>query len=159
VTCTDALHLVEAIAAGDLAIDDTVRTHFETCPRCASALASARRLDVALKARPQPQAPARFTQSVLGRIRQERWRSEERVDRVFNVAIVVAVFLVLGSIGALTNVGTVLGAARSLWGLLAAVGGQALETAAPMLLTYIAAAGLLMSALGMWWWADRRLSL
>ena len=103
------------------------------------------------------QAPARFTQTVLGRIRQERWRSEERVDRVFNVAIVVAVLLVLGSIVALTNVGTVLGAA--LWGLVAAVGGQALETAAPMLLTYVAAAGLLMSALGMWWWADRRLSL
>ena len=43
--------------------------------------------------------------------------------------------------------------------MLAAVGGQALEAAAPVLLTYIAAAGLLMSALGMWWWADRRLSL
>jgi anti-sigma factor RsiW len=159
VTCTDALHLVEAIAAGDLEIDDSVRTHFETCPRCASALASARRLEAALQARPKPPAPARFTQSVLGRLRQERWRSEERVDRVFNVAILVAVLLVLGSIVALTNVDAALGAARSLWGLMAGVGGQALETAAPMLLTYIAAAGLLMSALGMWWWADRRLSL
>jgi hypothetical protein len=96
---------------------------------------------------------------VLGRIRHERWRSEERVDRVFNVAIVVAVLLVLGSVVALTNVGAVLGAARSVWGLLAAVGGLAIEAAAPVLLTYIAAAGLLMSALGMWWWADRRLSL
>ena len=158
-TCTDALHLVEAIAAGDLEIDDTVRTHFETCPRCASALASARRLESALQARPKPQAPARFRQTVLGRIRQERWRSEERVDRVFNVAIVVAVLLVVGGIAALTNVDGVLGAARSVWGLMAAVGGQALQTAAPMLLTYIGAAGLLMSALAMWWWADRRLSL
>jgi len=159
VTCTDALHLVEAIAAGDLEVDDNVRTHFETCPRCASTLASARRLEAALQARPKPQAPARFTQTVLGRIGHERWRSEERVDRVFNVAIVVAVLLVLGSIVAMTNVGAVLGGARSLWGLVAAVGGQALEAAAPVLLTYIAAAGLLMSALGMWWWADRRLSL
>ncbi len=158
-TCTDALHIVEAIAAGDLEVDETVRAHFETCPRCASALASARRLESALQARPKPQAPARFTQAVLGRIRQERWRSEERVDRVFNVAIVVAVLLVVGSIAALTNVDSALGAARSLWGLMAAVGGQALQTAAPMLLTYIAAAGLLMSALGMWWWAERRLSL
>jgi anti-sigma factor RsiW len=159
VTCTDALHLVEAIAAGDLAVDETLRAHFETCPRCASALASARRLESALQARPKPQAPARFTQTVLGRIRQERWRSEQRVDRVFNVAIVVAVLLVAGGVAALTNVDAMLGAARTLWGLVAAVGGQALQTAAPMLLTYIAAAGLLMSALAMWWWADRRLSL
>ncbi len=158
-TCTDALHLVEAIAAGDLEVDETVRTHFETCPRCASALASARRIEVALQTRPKPQAPARFTQAVLGRIRQERWQSEQRVDRVFNVAIVVAVLLVLGSVLALTNVEAVLGAAGSLWGLLAAVGGQAVAVAAPVLVTYVAAAGLLMSALGMWWWADRRLSL
>jgi hypothetical protein len=53
----------------------------------------------------------------------------------------------------------VLGAAGTLWGVLAAVGGEAVEAAAPVVLTYIAAAGLLMSALGMWWWADRRLSL
>jgi anti-sigma factor RsiW len=159
VTCSDALHLVEAIAAGDLEVDETVRTHIETCPRCASELASARRIEVALQARPKPQAPARFTQAVLGRIRQERWQSEERVDRVFNVAIAAAVLLVLGSVLALTNVGAVLGAAGSVWGLLATVGGQAVAAAAPVLLTYVAAAGLLMSALAMWWWADRRLSL
>ena len=158
-TCSDVLHLVEAIAAGDLEVDAQVRAHFETCPRCASTLASARRLELALQARPKPQAPPRFTQTVLGRIRHERWRSEERVDRVFNVAIAVAVLLVLGSVAALTNVDAVLGGARSLWGMLAAVGGQALEAAAPVFLSYIAAAGLLMSALGMWWWADRRLSL
>jgi hypothetical protein len=69
------------------------------------------------------------------------------------------VLLVVGSVAALTNVDAVLGGARSLWGLMAAIGGYALQTAAPMLLTYVAAAGLLMSALAMWWWADRRLSL
>jgi anti-sigma factor RsiW len=159
VTCSDTLHLVEAIASGDLEVDDEVRAHFETCPRCASSLASARRLELALRARPKPQAPARFTQVVLGRIRHERWRSEERVDRVFNVAIAVAVLLVIGGVAALTNVDAVLGGARSLWGMVAAAGGQALEAAAPVLFTYIAAAGLLMSALGMWWWADRRISL
>ncbi len=158
-TCGEALQLVEAIAAGDLAVDDAARAHFETCPRCASALASAQRIEVALQARPKPQAPARFTQAVLGRIRQERWQQEQRVDRVFNLAIVLAVLLVVGSVFALTNVGAVLGAAGSLWGLLAAVGGQAVAAAAPVLVTYIAAAGLLMTALGMWWWAERRLSL
>ena len=96
---------------------------------------------------------------MIAKIRRDRWRSEERVDRIFNVAIVVAVLLVIGSVLALTNFDAVLGAAGSLWGALAAISGQAVEAAAPVVLTYIAAAGLLMSALGMWWWADRRISL
>ena len=158
-TCTDALNLVEAIAAGDLEVDARLRSHFETCPRCAAALASARRVEASLRTRPVLQPPARFTETVLSRIRSERWQTEERVDRIFNVAIVVAVLLVVGSIFAMTNVGGVLSAAGSVWGLLASASGHAVDAAAPTFLTYVAAAGLLMSALGMWWWADRRVSL
>jgi anti-sigma factor RsiW len=159
VTCTDAVNLVEAIAAGDFEVDASLRSHFETCPRCAAALASARRVEEGLRTRPAVQPPARFTDTVVGRIRKERWQSEQRVDRLFNVAIVVAVLLVAGSIFAMTNVGAVLGAAGSVWGLLASASGRTVDLAAPTLLTYIAAACLLMSALGMWWWADRRVSL
>jgi len=159
VSCSETLHLVEAIAAGDLEVEEVVRAHFESCPRCASALASARRLEAALQARPTRQAPARFTAIVLGRIRHDRWRVEQNVDRIFNVAIAAAVVLVLGGVLALTNVSAILGVAGSLWGLLATVTGRAVEAAAPMVMTYVAAAGLLMSALGMWWWAERRLSL
>jgi hypothetical protein len=34
-----------------------------------------------------------------------------------------------------------------------------LNAAAPVLVTYVSAAGLLMSALVMWWWAERSISL
>ena len=112
VTCSDVLHLVEAVAAGDLEVDDRLRAHLETCPSCASALASARRLEAALQARPSPPAPAQFTTAVLAKIRHERWRSEERVDRIFNVAIAAAVLLVVGSVLALTNVDGVTGRRR-----------------------------------------------
>jgi anti-sigma factor RsiW len=159
VTCIDAVNLVEAIAAGDLEVDSDLRSHFETCPRCAAALASARRIEDGLRARPAIQPPARFTDAVIARIRKDRWQSEERVDRIFNVAIVVAVLLVVGSVFAMINVGAVLGAAGSLWGLFASASGYAADAGAPTFLTYVAAAGLLMSALGMWWWADRRVSL
>jgi anti-sigma factor RsiW len=159
VTCNDALNLVEAIAAGELEVDAQVRSHFETCPRCAAALASARRLEAVLLARPALEPPPRFTEIVLARIRKERWQHEERVDRIFNVAIVFAVLLVAGSIVAITNVGAVLGGAGALWGLIASAGGRAAAESAPTVVTYVAAAGLLMSALGMWWWADRRASL
>lgn len=158
-TCSDALNIVEAIAADDLPVDDAAREHFETCPRCASALASARRIEVALRARPQPQAPGRFTETVLSRIRNEHWRAEERIDRIFNLAIAAAVLLVVGSLFAITNVEAVVGGAGSLWGMLASLTGQAVQAAAPVALAYVGAAGLLMSALAMWWWADRRVSL
>lgn len=158
-TCREAEHLVEAIAAGDVEVDATLRAHFESCPRCASALASARRLEAELRAKPAPPAPAQFTGAVLGRIRSERWRDEQRVDRIFNVAIALASLLVVGGLLALTNVGTVLSAGGWLWGLVAQVFGQLVQEAAPTLASYVAAAFLLMSTLVMWWWAERRLSL
>jgi anti-sigma factor RsiW len=159
VTCTDALHLVEAIAAGDLEVDARIREHFETCPRCASTLASARRLEEALQTLPAPTPPARFTAAVAVRIRQERWRDEQNVDRLFNFAIAAAVVLVVGSLAALLNVGAVLGAAGAVWGLMAEVAGRTVQETAPTLVTYLAAGVLLMSAVGMWWWAEQRLSL
>ena len=158
-TCDDVLEIVEAIAAGDVEVDSALRAHFETCPRCASTLASARRLETLLVARAKPKAPDGFTQAVLARIRQEQWQSEERVDRLFNVAIVIALLLVVGSVIALTNVDAALGAAGTVWGMVASASGQAVSAAAPVFLTYVAAIGLLMSALVMWWWADRRVSL
>ena len=158
-TCSETRHLVEAIAAEDLEVADAVREHFETCPSCAAALASARSLETALRARPAPPAPPEFAAAVSARIRRERWQSEQHVDRIFNVAIAVAILLVVGGIVALTNVGAVLGLAGSIAGLIARTAGQTAQQAAPTLFTYIAAAGLLMSTLVMWWWAERRLSL
>jgi anti-sigma factor RsiW len=158
-TCREAVHLVEAIAAGDLEVEESVRAHFESCPSCASALASARRIELALQARPAPPAPARFTASVLARIRGERWQSEQRVDRIFNVAIVVASLFLVGGLAALTDVGSVLAAGGWMWGLAAQLSGQLVQQAAPTLLSYVAAAFLLISTLAMWWWADRRLPM
>jgi anti-sigma factor RsiW len=158
-TCRESVALVEAIAAGDLDVEEHVRAHFETCPGCAAALASARRLELALRARLAPPAPERFTSAVLGRIRGERWRSEQKVDRIFNVAIALASLLVVIGLAALANVGAALSAAGWVWGTAAEVSGQLLQQAASTLVTYVAAAALLMSTLAMWWWAERRLSL
>ena len=158
-TCDDVLPLVEPIAAGDLEVDPQARAQFESCPRCASALASARRIEAALSARPAPEAPARFTNAVLLRIRRERWRSEQNVDRLFNVAIVVAVLLMAGGVTAIFNVDALLSGAAATWRMLAAVSSEAVTKAAPSFATYVASAGLFVSALVTWWWAERRLSL
>lgn len=154
-TCKVALELVEPIAAGDVEPDAAVRAHYESCEQCASALASARRLEAALGTREAPAAPARFASSVLQRIRREHWRAEQHVDRLFNVAMAVAVVLVAGGILALMNLSGVTAAAAGTWSMMASLGGQVAREAAPSLNTYIAAAGLLLSVLATWWWAER----
>jgi hypothetical protein len=157
VVCREALDLVEPIAAGDWQPDERVRAHFESCPRCAAALASARRLETMLASVDTPGAPAGFTRGVIQRIRHDRWQSEQRVDRLFNLAIVAAMLLVAGAIVAMLNVETVLSLAGSVWLLLRDATHATMKQAVPMLATYAAALGLLASALAMWWWAEQRL--
>ncbi len=155
--CRDVLELVEPIAAGDLLPDDEVRAHLQSCPRCAGALASARRVETLLSSMEIVPAPAAFVSAVLQRIRRDSWRSEQNVDRLFNVAMVAAVVFVVGGVAALLNVDGVLAFAGSVWIFLKDSTREAARTAAPTAGTYVAAIGLLVSALGMWWWADRRL--
>ena len=158
-TCRDVVQLVEAIAAGDLAVSDEVRAHVESCPHCAAALASAHRLEAALAGWPQPAAPDAFTRAVLARVRKEQWTSEQRIDRMFNAAMVFALLVAVAGIAALANVNAVLAGANWLVTAIAAATARTARQAAPAIATYVAAAGVLMSALLMWWWAERRLTL
>lgn len=158
-TCRDVLELIEPIAAGEMPLDAVLRGHIESCPQCAAELASARRIESLLASRVALTAPARFTATVLQRIRREQWRAEQHVDRLFNIAIAAALLIVAGGLLAMLNVGGVLAMAGSAWGLAAGMGSAVARNAAPSFNTYIAAAALLVSALGMWWWADRTLSL
>lgn len=157
-TCKDAADLIEPIAAGDLEPTEEIRAHFETCPSCASALAMARRLELALAVDRPPAAPDKFVPMVLQRVRRERWRMEQNVDRLFNVAIVVAFVIVAVGALALMNLSGVLAAAAGASTTLSELSGELAHQMEPALNTYIAAAGLLLTALGMWWWAERRIS-
>ena len=154
--CSDVLDLVEPIVAGDVVPDERVRGHLHSCPQCAGALASAQRLEAQVKAMEIAAAPPAFTTHVLQRIRRDRWQSEQNVDRLFNLAIVTAVILIASGLLALLNVDTVIGLTGSMWTALKEGSRQTARTAAPTVATYIAAAGLLISALGMWAWAERR---
>ena len=155
--CPDVLDLVEPIAAGDLVPDDRVRDHLQSCPGCAGALASAQRLEAQLKAMEFPAAPPAFASRVLQRIRRDRWQSEQNVDRLFNVAMVAAVILIAGGVLAMLNLETVITLTGSAWALLKEGSRETARTAAPTVVTYLAAVGLLASALAMWAWAERRM--
>ncbi|MGH9308505.1 MAG: hypothetical protein ACRD1U_03980 [Vicinamibacterales bacterium] len=155
--CTHARELVEAIAAGDVSLDQHLRAHFESCPACASALASAQKLEAMLAADAAPAVPPAFASAVMQRIRGERWRAEQHVDRLFNVAIALGILIIVGAVAAMLNVAAVFSLAVSAWALIKDGTGEAMKQAVPTIATYVAAVGLLVSALGMWWWAERRL--
>lgn len=159
-TCAAVLDLIEPMAAGDVEPAPAVRAHLESCPRCAAELASARRLEGLLSRREAPIAPPRFAAAVLARVRRERWQAEQRVDRLFNLAIIVAVLLVVAGLGAILNVDAVLNWAGAAWTLVTdAARRDAARQGPSTLLTYLAAVGFMVSAVGMWWWAERRMSL
>jgi anti-sigma factor RsiW len=157
VECTQARELVEAIAAGDLPLDRELRAHIESCPACASALASAQKLEAMLAADVPPEAPPAFAPIVIQRIRVERWRSEQHVDRLFNIAIVLGILIVVGAVVAMLNVAVVFSLSASAWTLIKNGTAEVMKQAVPTIATYLAAVCLLASALGMWWWAERRL--
>jgi hypothetical protein len=158
-TCKDAAELIEAIAADEVRPTSEMRAHFESCPACASTLAAARRVETMLAANRPPAAPDRFVAAVLQRVRRERWRMEQNVDRLFNVAMLAALIIVAIGVLALMNLSGVVAAADGAWAGLSSVGSQLARRVVPAIDTYIAAAGLLLTALGMWWWAERRVSL
>jgi anti-sigma factor RsiW len=157
-TCKDAVQFIEAIAAEEIQPTPELRAHFESCPACASALAAARRLEALLAANSPPLAPDRFVAVVLQRVRRERWRMEQNVDRLFNVAMIAALLIVALGVFALMNLSGVIAASDGAWSALTTLGGQMAEKMVPAVNTYIAAAGLLLTALAMWWWAERKVS-
>ncbi len=157
--CDEALDTVEPIAAGDLIPDGRVAAHLASCPNCALALTRARQLEASLRQRAVPVAPAQFTSRTLARIRRARWRSDQFLDVGFNLAIGLIVFAVVGGVWMLlhrTGLAAVSGDAVNLFGS----GFVSLaKRVAPALPLYAGAAALLVSALGIWWWAERDAAL
>lgn len=157
--CDEALESVEAIAAGDLLPDGRIASHLATCPNCALALTRARQLERSLQQRAVPVAPAQFTSRTLARIRRARWRSDQFLDVGFNLAIGIIVFAIFGGVWMLlhrTGLATVSGDAVNVFGS----GFVSLaKRVAPSLPLYAGAAALLVSALGLWWWAERDAAL
>ena len=157
--CDEALDSVEAIAAGEVMPDGRVAAHLATCPNCALALERARQVEASLRHRDVPAAPAQFTSRTLARIRRARWRSDQFLDLGFNAAIGALVAAVLVGIWMLlhrSGLASVSGEAVNVFGS----GFVSLaKRVAPSLPLYAGAAALLVSALAVWWWAERDAAL
>ena len=114
-------------------------------------------------ARSRWKAPAsskpRYGGAPRRRRQRARWRSDQFLDVGFNVAIVLVVVSVVAGVWMLVNrtgIVSVSGDAVNVFGsgfvLLA-------RRVAPALPLYAGAAALLVSALAIWWWAERDAAL
>ena len=157
--CDEFLEKVEAIAAGDVTPDARVDAHLATCVNCSAALNAARQVERALKARTAPQAPPQFTSRVLGRIRGDRWRREQFLNAGFNLAIGVLVIAVVAGLWMLVSQSGMSSVARDALSVVSSAGVGFIERAASALPLYLGAAGALATALGVWWWAERDVTL
>ncbi len=153
--CDEALDTVEAIAAGELMADGRVAAHLASCPNCAQALESARQLERSLRQRPIPNPPVQFTSRTLARVRRARWRSDQFLDLGFNVAIGVVILAVGGGVWMLLHRSGLAAVSSDAVNLFGSGFVTFVHRVAPSVLLYVEAAALLVSALGIWWWAER----
>jgi anti-sigma factor RsiW len=157
--CDETLDAIEAIAAGELKADGRVAAHLAACRHCAAALESARRLDKLLAARPVPRPPQQFTVRTMTRIRRARWRSDQFLDAGFNVAIALIVLGVIGAGWLLLDRSGLTVVSGDLVALIESGGVALAQRVAPSVPVYAAAAALVATALGIWWWAERESAL
>ena len=153
--CDEALDAVEPIAAGDVTPDGRIAEHLATCPNCAAALDSARKLERMLERRPVPALPPQFTTRTLARVRRARWRSDQWLDAGFNVAIGAIVLGVVAGVWMLLNRTGLSAISTDVVGLFGTLVVAFARRVGPSVPLYAGATALLASALVVWWWAER----
>jgi anti-sigma factor RsiW len=157
--CDEALDAVEAVAAGELALDSRLAEHYASCPNCAAALASARALERLLQQRAVPSVPAQFTARTMTRVRGARWRNEQFLDIGFNIAMAVIVLAVLAGAWMTLNRTGMTAVSNEAIDLVSRGLILVAQRVGPSLPLYLGATAILATALGIWWWAERDATL
>ena len=157
--CDETLDAVEAIAAGEVTPEGRIAQHLQSCRQCAAALESARRLETMLQARPVPRPPQQFTNRTMARIRRARWRNDQFVDVAFNLAVTLVTLGVIATVWLLVDRSGVTAVSSDLLTLIEGGAVTLARRIAPAISLYVAAAALVLSALTIWWWAERGTTL
>jgi anti-sigma factor RsiW len=153
-TCAYVAEFIDAIAAGEMSAASDVAAHLSSCPACAASLQAARTLDGLLRSRPAPAAPAQFTSRVMNRLRRASWRREQIVDAIFNAAMIAAAMIVVTGLGIALNRAGLSFVSRDAMQVFGSGMLAAAQKVAPSLPLYAGATGLIVVALGLWWWAS-----
>ena len=90
-------------------------------------------------------------------MRADRWRAEQYLDLGFNFAVARGILLTLAGVWLLLNRSGLVEVAGAVSAAFTEGLALLLQRAAPAAPTFLGALALLMTALGVWWWADRTL--
>jgi anti-sigma factor RsiW len=154
-TCDGVLNAVELIAAGELTPDDQMAAHLATCASCTSTLEAARRIDALLRQRPVAMPPPQFTARTMARIRRARWRNEQMIDWTFNAALVLVALAIASGIWLVASRSGFTLVGNDAVQLFGAGMRTFVQRVAASLPIYALATVMLVTALGIWWWAER----
>ena len=158
-TCDDVLNAVEPIAAGERQPDAWMAAHLSTCVSCASALEAARRLDAMLRQRLVPAPPPQFTTRTMARIRRARWQNAQVIDGAFNAGLALIALATAAGIWIIISRSGFTLVGNDALQLFGAGMRTFVQRVSPSLPLYALATLLLVTALGIWWWAERDATL
>jgi predicted anti-sigma-YlaC factor YlaD len=157
--CDEVIDAIEPIAAGELTPEGRVAAHLATCPNCAAALASARRVEQLLQVRAVPKPAPQFTSRTMTVLRRRRWRREQFLDAGFNVALMIVGVSVVAVVWLALNRSGLVVVSSGAFDALGAGFALLRQHVGPSVPIYAGATLLLATALGIWWWAERDATL
>ena len=152
--CDDLEPLIEAIADGSHELSAEDAAHTASCTVCAPRLERARSIEGLLSMREVAQPAPGFTQAVMARVGQERWRAERAIDLGFNLAIAAGILVIVaGGAGLAWSLGF-LSFTIDLDALWQAIDTESTGRVLSQVQTIAMSAVLLTMALVLWWWAE-----
>ena len=154
-TCDAVDDLIEPLAAGDIAMTGEIQAHLDGCVHCRGALAVATAIERTLAAQRAPAVGDAFVPAVMARVRVARWRSEQRLDLVFNGLVGLAVLLAAGGLAAVMSVSGLSAVSADLVRFFLRSAVEMTRYAMPQAGMYVAATVLAVSTLALWWWAEQ----
>jgi hypothetical protein len=155
VRCDDLEPLIEGIADGSLPMSADDEAHVASCAICSRRIERARSIEGLLAMRDVAQPPAAFTQTVMARVVQERWKAERAIDLGFNLAIAAGILVIVAAgTGLLWSLG-MLSITIDVDAIVRALESSGTGRLLSQVQTIAMSAVLLTMALVLWWWAER----
>ena len=153
--CDDLEPLIEAIADDSLPLSAEDAAHVATCAICSARIERARSIEGLLALREIAPPPAAFTQTVMARVVQERWKAERAIDLGFNLAIAAGILVIVAAgAGLLWSLG-MLSVTIDVDAIVQALDTTGTGRLLSQVQTIAMSAVLLTMALVLWWWAER----
>jgi hypothetical protein len=154
VRCDDLEPLIEAIADDSLPLSAEDAAHVASCAICAARIDRAQSIEGLLSLREIAQPPAAFTQAVMARVVQDRWKAERAIDLGFNLAIAAGILVIVAAGAGLAWSLGLLSVTIDVDAIVRALDAGATGRLLSQVQTVAMSAVLLTMALILWWWAE-----